>query len=160
MIYAVTKTKKYMHNVTVFLAANRCAGRYVLGASDSIAGMGAVTIVAWFAGAFEMGFCFTWWFMTTSFVMIIVSLTGWIQYRFRQTRALTLAQFLEMRYSRRFRVFAGLLAFISGTINFGIFPAIGARFFMYFCGIPDNEIELFSGFSIDTDDGMVQKDSD
>jgi SSS family solute:Na+ symporter len=155
MFYAATKTKKYTRSVADFLAANRCAGRYILGASDSIAGIGAVTIVAWFEGAFASGFCFTWWFMAASFVLIIVSLTGWIQYRFRQTRALTMAQFLEMRYSKRFRIFAGLVAFASGTINFGIFPAVGARFFMHFCGIPGHDVEIFSGFSIDTTYALI-----
>ena len=46
------------------------------------------------------------------------------------------AQFFETRYSKNFRVFAGMIAFLSGLINFGIFPAVGARFFIYFCGLP------------------------
>jgi len=63
-------------------------------------------------------------------------------YRFRETRCLTLAEFFERRYSRRFRVFAGMLAWISGIINFGIFPSVGARFFIHFCGLPETVIGL------------------
>ncbi len=51
---------------------------------------------------------------------------------------MTLAQFFEMRYSRNFRVFAGLVAYLSGIINFGIFPAVGARFFIALCGFPES----------------------
>ncbi|MCK4512343.1 sodium:solute symporter, partial [bacterium] len=82
------------------------------------------------------GFSMTWWGFTMSVVILVITVSGWVVYRFRQTRALTLAQFFEARYSRKFRIFAGLTAFISGLINFGIFPAVGARFFIYFCGLP------------------------
>jgi SSS family solute:Na+ symporter len=68
----------------------------------------------------------------------LITVSGWVLYRFRETRALTMAQFFEIRYSRGFRVFAGVLAFLSGIVNFGIFPAVGARFFIYFCGLPQS----------------------
>jgi len=77
-----------------------------------------------------------WWEMAMAVVVVGISVSGWVLYRFRQTRALTMAQFFEIRYSRNFRIFAGTLAFLSGIINFGIFPAVSARFFIYFCGLP------------------------
>lgn len=57
-------------------------------------------------------------------VGIIVALSGFVTYRFRQTRAMTLAQFFELRYSRKFRLFAGMLGFFAGIMNFGIIPAV------------------------------------
>jgi len=47
-----------------------------------------------------------------------------------------MAQFFEMRYSKKFRINAGLLCWISGVLNFGIFPGVAARFFVYYCGLP------------------------
>ncbi len=149
LIWAAHRTKKYTRSVADFLAANRCAGRYLLGVSDSMAGIGAISIVAWFEAYYQTGFTFAWWHLTFLLVMLITSLSGWVQYRYRQTRAMTMAQFLEMRYSKRFRVFAGIIAFVSGTLNFGIFPAVGSRFFIYFCGLPSYEIPLFGEFTID-----------
>jgi SSS family solute:Na+ symporter len=63
-------------------------------------------------------------------VTLLLAASGFIAFRFRETRALTLAQFYEMRYTRRVRIFAGLMIFISGVVNFGIFPAVGSRFFL------------------------------
>lgn len=60
-----------------------------------------------------------------------------------------MAQFLEMRYSKRFRILAGITAFIAGTLNFGLFPAVGVRFFMYFCGPPRCKVEVLGIGTLD-----------
>ena len=73
---------------------------------------------------------------------MILTTSGWVIYRFRQTKSLTLAQFFEKRYSRNFRIFAGIIAFVCGIINFGIFPAVGAQFFISYCGFPDHFIGI------------------
>ncbi len=138
MIAGVVISKQYMRSVADFLAANRTVGRYVLSVSLSLATLGAISIVGNFEMGWVAGFSMTWWGFTMGVFILVVSLSGWVLYRFRQTRALTLAEFLERRYSRRFRIFSGLIAWISGIINFGIFPAVGARFFIYFCGLPQN----------------------
>lgn len=137
MLGMVMISKRLVKSVTDFLAAGRTGGRYVISMFQGTAALGAITVV----GAFEMnyvaGFNLRWWEMWTAVILVGMSVLGWVVYRFRQTRALTMAQFFEMRYSRKFRIFAGLLAFISGIINLGIFPAVSARFFIYFCGLPD-----------------------
>jgi len=136
MVASVSFSKRLMRSVADFLAAGRSAGRYVVSVASGVAGLGAITIV----GNLEMnliaGFSMAWWGMTMALVLLIITVSGWVIYRFRQTRCLTLAQYFEMRYSRRFRIFTGMICFISGLINFGIFPAVGARFFIYFCGLP------------------------
>ncbi len=129
-------TSKYTRSVSDFLAGNRCAGKYLLGVADGIAGMCAISIVALFEMYYKAGFTAVWWQLMMLIAMVLVSISGWVQYRYRQTRSMTMAQFFEVRYSRSFRVFAGLLAFVSGSINFAIFPAVGGRFFQYFCGFP------------------------
>ncbi len=136
MVVGVFLSRQHMKSVADFLAAGRTAGRYAISMATGIAGLGAITIVGLLEMNYVAGFSMTWWGFTMSVVILILTVSGWVIYRFRQTRALTLAQFFEARYSRNFRVFAGLIAFLSGLINFGIFPAVGARFFIYFCGLP------------------------
>ena len=74
--------------------------------------------VAMFEAYYKAGFSIAWWEMITYSVILLVALSGWVVYRYRQTRALTLAQLLEIRYSRRFRIFAGIVMFISGLLNY------------------------------------------
>ena len=130
-------TNRYARSVADFLAANRSAGRYLLCIAIGMANMGAVSVVAFFEMYYEAGFTAVWWRdLMWMPVMLLIALSGWVAYRFRETRALTLAQFFEMRYGRNFRVFSGFVIWISGIVNFGIFPSVGARFFIHFCGLP------------------------
>lgn len=146
MLAGVLASRGLMRSVADFLAAGRSAGRYVLSVSSGIAALGAITIVNLLEMNYQAGFTQTWWGFTMGLVMLALTVTGWVNYRYRQTRALTLAQFFEMRYSRSFRVFAGLISFISGLVNFGIFPSVGARFFIHYCGLPEHF--LFLGFQV------------
>jgi solute:Na+ symporter, SSS family len=116
--------------------------------SQGMAAIGAITIVGQWEMNYVAGFALRWWEFTMAVVLLVITVSGWVIYRFRQTRALTIAQFLEIRYSRNFRIFAGILAFISGILNFGIFPAVSARFLIYFCGLPLS-VDI-SGISVST----------
>jgi solute:Na+ symporter, SSS family len=129
-------TRKYTRSIADFLAASRCASRYMLAVSADATAFGAISVIAWFEMYYNGGFSAVWWGIIIMPIGIIIALSGWIIYRYRQTRAMTLAQFFEIRYSRRFRIFAGLLCFISGILNFGIFPSAGARFLIHFCNLP------------------------
>ena len=129
-------TRKYMQSVADFLSASRCAGKYLLGVADGMSGLGAISIVAVFEMTYKAGFTASWWKLMLLPIGVIIASTGWVQYRFRQTRAMTLAQFFEIRYNRSFRVYAGIVGYASGLINFALFPAVGGRFFQYYCGFP------------------------
>ena len=137
MIYSVNLTKGLMKSVSDFLSAGRTAGRYVLSISSGVAGLGAISIVMFLELGYVAGFSLSWWGLSQGIILLAITMSGWVIYRFRMTRSLTLAQFFEKRYSRKFRIFAGLVAFFAGLINFGIFPAVGAQFFINFCGLPD-----------------------
>ena len=138
MIYSVSMTKGLMKSVTDFLSAGRTAGRYVLSISSGVAGLGAISIVMFLEMGYVAGFSLSWWGLSQGIIILAITMSGWVIYRFRSTRSLTLAQFFEKRYSRNFRIFAGIIAFFAGIINFGIFPAVGAQFFINYCGLPDS----------------------
>jgi SSS family solute:Na+ symporter len=129
-------TQRFMQSVADFLAAGRSAGRYLITISYGVANTGAITVLAFFEQNYEAGATLMWWEALLQLGLLVAMLTGWVIYRFRRTRCLTLAEFFERRYSRGFRVFAGVMAFVAGVLNFSIFPLVGSKFFVYFCGLP------------------------
>ncbi|TAN36990.1 MAG: sodium:proline symporter [Verrucomicrobia bacterium] len=137
VVWLTLRTRRYTRSVADFMAANRCANRYLLCTAQGESSYGLISAVAGFEMIYVAGFTILWWQKLTVASSLLLALSGYVIYRYRQTRAMTMAQFLEQRYSRNFRVFAGLVAFTSGVVNFGIFPAVGARFFVYFCGLPE-----------------------
>ncbi len=132
------KASTLTRSVSDFLAANRMAGRYLLCIGQGVTGLGAISIAANFEQYYQAGFAADWWSKIVAPVILIISLSGFVIYRYRQTRAMTMAQFFEMRYSRKFRIFAGMIAWASGILNYGIFPAVAARFIIHFTGLPQH----------------------
>jgi len=143
---ACVGTSRLMRGVADYLVAGRCAGRYLLTLSEGAAGLGAITVIGTFEVFYSAGFVPLWWGYFLAPLGLFVALSGFVIYRFRQTRAMTMAEFIEMRYSRRFRLFFGGLTFVSGVVNYGIFPAVTVRCFMQFCGVPDTL--ALGGFSL------------
>jgi SSS family solute:Na+ symporter len=135
LVWMTFSAQKYSRSVADFLSANRLAGRYLLTVAVGIGGV--VSFAAMWEMLYSAGFCSQWWALMAIPVSTFLSLTGFVIYRYRQTRSMTLAQFFERRYSRRFRFAAGILGWLSGVINFGIFPAVSSRVLIYCFGLPE-----------------------
>jgi SSS family solute:Na+ symporter len=129
-------TNRMTKSVAGFLSSERLAGRYLLTIAMSMTFLSAIGNIGQFESYYRNGIGGMWWGMLLMPVGIIIALSGWVAYRYRQTRALTMAQFLEMRYSRNFRVFSGLVSFFSGVLNCAVFPMVTANFLIYFLGLP------------------------
>ena len=137
---------KYVRGVVDFLAAGRVAGRYVISVGDLTAGLSVITLVALCEAKYQTGYGVDFWGKLVAPLGVIFSLTGYCVYRWRETKALSFGQFLEMRYNRAFRIFASALRTISEMITNALGPAIAVNFFIYFLGLP-HSISIF-GLSI------------
>ncbi|MGE9297232.1 MAG: sodium:solute symporter family protein [Puniceicoccales bacterium] len=138
VLFLAVSSRKYVRGVVDFLAAGRVAGRYVISAGDLTAGLSVITLVALVEAKYQVGYALTFWEYLTVPVGIIMGLTGYCVYRFRETRSLSIGQFLEMRYNRPLRIVAATLRTISEMITNAIGPAVATNFFIYFLGLPHN----------------------
>ncbi|MDD5728648.1 MAG: hypothetical protein PHV59_08800, partial [Victivallales bacterium] len=128
--------RKYIHGVADFLAAGRVCGRYVISVGNLANVLSIITLAAYVEIHYKTGFALSFWNSLITPLSIILALTGFCVYRFRETKAMSLGQFLEMRYNRPLRVFAAALRSISEMLANMIMPAIAARFFIYFLDLP------------------------
>ena len=142
VLTVVIYARRFMTSVADFMTGGRAAGRYLISMSRSEMGWGAIMVVGLFQVFYQSGFTTMWWQQFAVPASVVVAMTGFVYYRYRQTRAMTLAQFFELRYSRRFRIFTGALGFFAGIMNFGIVPCVGARFFVSFLQLPQETLLL------------------
>ncbi|MBR4673164.1 MAG: hypothetical protein IKP00_01750 [Victivallales bacterium] len=130
-------SRKYIRGVSDFLSAGRICGRYVICVGDLANALSIIGLVTYIESHYKTGFSVSFWSSILAPLSIVLSLTGFCVYRFRETKAMSLGQFLEMRYSRKFRIFAAGLRSLSEMLANMIMPAIAARFFIRMLDLPD-----------------------
>lgn len=142
-------SRKYVKGVADFLVAGRMCGRYVICIGDVANALSIIGIVSYIEAHYKTGFAMSFWSNLIAPLSIVLSLMGYCTYRFRETRAMSLGQFLEMRYSRSLRIFASGLRSLAEMLANMIMPAIAARFFIYYLNLPYH-INVFGWFQIPT----------
>ncbi|MDD4061051.1 MAG: sodium:panthothenate symporter [Kiritimatiellae bacterium] len=136
VLFAAFYSKRYVKDVADYLACGRVAGRYVISVGDMAAGLSVISLVAASEANYQVGIAYHFWGAINTPIAVLLALSGYCVYRFRQTRCLSIGQFLELRYSRSFRMVAASIRTIAEMITNAIGPAVAVRFFIYFLGIP------------------------
>ena len=136
VLYMGVYSRRYLKDVTAFLSAGRVCGRYVISVGDLANGLSIIGLLAYVEVHYRTGFALGFWTRIITPISVLLSLYGYCMYRFRETKSQSIGQFFEMRYSRKFRVFAAGLRSLSEMLANMIMPALAARFFMYFLDLP------------------------
>ncbi len=148
VLYMAFYCKRYVRGVADFVAAGRVCGRYVISVADITGALSIMSVVGYCEATYKTGFAMGLWNNVLLPLGMVLSLTGFILYRYRETRVLSSGQFLEMRYSRSFRIFASIVRCVGEMLTNMIVPAISARFFIYLFGLP-HKVNVF-GFELPT----------
>ena len=96
LVFMALITRKYSRSVADFLSANRLGGRYLLMMSNDMAGTAAIQVIAGFEMFYLAGFASQLWGLAGIPIALFLAVSGWIIYRYRQTRSMTIGQFFEM----------------------------------------------------------------
>ncbi len=137
VMYMGLYTCRYVRGVSDFLSAGRLCGRYVISVGNVANALSIIGLVTYIEIHYKTGFSIPFWNRALMPLTIILGLTGFCHYRFRETKSMSLGQFLEMRYSRSFRIFAAGLRSLAEMLANMIMPAIAARFFIRMLDLPD-----------------------
>lgn len=129
-------SRRYVRGIADFLAAGRVAGRYLIAVGGMEAALAVMTLISLCEQEYQCGLAVGFWGKLIVPLSIFMSLTGYVLYRYRQTRALSMGQFLEMRYNRPLRIVAAFIRTVAEIMTNAIGPAVAARFFIYFMGFP------------------------
>ncbi len=148
VLYLAIRCGRYVRGVADFLAAGRVAGRYVISVGDLQSMLSVITLIALCEQEYLCGMAVGFWAKISIPIGIFMSLTGYVLYRYRETKSLSMGQFLENRYNRPLRIVAASIRTIAEMMTNAIGPAVAARFFIYFMGFPP-AFDLF-GFQVST----------
>ena len=148
VLYMGWYSRRFVRSVADFLSAGRVCGRYVLCVADVATGLGVITLLSFVEVHYKTGFAMSFWSSITLPLSMLIALTGYCTYRLRETKAMSIGQFFEMRYNRSLRIFASSLRTMSEMLTNMICPALAARFFIYFFDLP-HHFSLF-GLQIPT----------
>ena len=148
VMYMAFHSRKYIRDAVDFLAAGRVGGRYVLSVAGMESALGMMALISLVEMKYQSGLSLEFWNVFLLPLGMILSLTGFCIYRYRQTRSLSLGEFLERRYNRPLRIFAMILRTSAEMLTNTIGPAIAARVFIYLFDWPAKL--HFLGLTIDT----------
>lgn len=142
IMYMGWYVRRYITGVSEFLVCGRVCRRYVITTANMANALGLVTLAAFIEVHYRVGFAMGYWYNLSMPITVMIALSGYCIYRFRETRAMSLGQFLEMRYSRSLRIFSCFLRSIAEITANIIMPAIAARFFIAFLDLP-RAVDIF-----------------
>jgi SSS family solute:Na+ symporter len=128
---------RYVKAVADYVVAGRHMRKFLGLSTLTAESIGLISIAMACQEGFTKGFSYVWLGLVGSFTSIIAfGILGFVIVRYRNTKVMTIAQYFEMRYSKRVRVLAGFVIAMSGVLNMAVFPIVEANFLVQFVGFP------------------------
>ena len=132
--------KRYVENLTGYMVAGRRVGLSLGVATFAATELGIITFMYFSELGYVAGF--------SSFIIGILGMvaymfvgkTGFIIERLRTLEVMTIPEYYELRYSRNVRLLGGIILFLGGVLNMGIFLKFDGIFLSEVMGFGPNAL--------------------
>jgi SSS family solute:Na+ symporter len=122
--------RKYIKRVSDFIVAGRSLRLFLAVATLTGTELGLVTVMYNSELGFKYGFSAYHVALIETLCVLAVGTTGFIVYRLRKLKIMTIPEFYEKRFDKNVRWIGGIILATGGILNMGLFLQAGARFMM------------------------------
>lgn len=137
-IFLGLRAKRYIEDSAGYFVAGRKV-KLALGVATLVATeIGTVTFMYMAEFGFTMGFSSFFVGILNMVGFVIIGYTGFIVTRLRRLKIVTVPEFYEIKYNKNVRLLGGIILFISGVLNMGIFLKFDALFLSETMGLGQN----------------------
>ncbi len=133
--------RKFVSGISDFLVAGRELGTFVGIATLAATEIGTITFMYYAELGYKTGYASFVNGLIAGLVMIFIGRTGFIVKRLRALGLMTVPEYFEVKFSRRLRVFTGILVATGGILNMGVFLKVEGTFLAIISGIPLEHIK-------------------
>ena len=134
--------KRYVENLSGYMVAGRRVGLSLGIATFAATEIGTITFMYFSELGYVTGFsCFIIGILAM-FAYMFVGRTGFIIERLRTLEVMTIPEYYELRYSRNVRLLGGIILFLGGVLNMGIFLKFDGIFLSEVMGFGPNALAV------------------
>ena len=127
--------RRFIKNMRDFVTAGRNLGLWLGIATMTGTELGLITVMYSAQKGFTGGFATFHIALAALIVTFVVGMTGFIVYRLREMKVLTIPEFYEKRFDRKTRILGGIMMVIGGILNMGLFLKVGSMFLVGITGL-------------------------
>lgn len=133
--------RKFVGGIADFLVAGRELGTFIGIATLAATEIGTITFMYNAELGYKTGYASFINGLVAGLVMIFIGRSGFIVEKLRAMQIMTVPEFFERKFSRRLRVFVGILVATGGILNMGVFLRIEGTFLAIISGISLDHIK-------------------
>jgi len=134
--------KRSVSGLAGYIVAGRSLKLGVATAGMIATELGTVTIMYMGHSGYLNGFSVLILGIIMTFSYYFVGKTGFIIKELRRLRVMTVPEFYDMKYSRSVRILGGIVLFIGGVLNMGVFLQMDGIFFGYTMGYGQSAVSV------------------